>query len=303
MHNKNILVFVFLFTFLLTSASLSLSDDKGQDMAKNYAGSAACKGCHEDLYMNYAGSVHSKKHVEGPIYKEACETCHGSGAAHVEKGGGKGVSIFNFGKKNDAETRTSKCLSCHEDSRHLAFWNMSEHKNADVACNDCHKIHPSGENNLKAEQATLCFGCHRDIKARANRQSHHPIKEGKISCTDCHNPHGSFGTKMVKADSVNELCYKCHAEKRGPFRLEHQPVAENCLNCHNSHGSNHRAMLVSKPPQLCQECHGDGGHPGRPYTDPRSFKGPDPRVQMYGRACMNCHTNIHGSSADDLFLR
>ena len=33
---------------------------------------------------------------------------------------------------------------------------------------------------------------------------------------------------MLKEASVNDNCYKCHAEKRGPFLWEHPPVRENC---------------------------------------------------------------------------
>jgi len=289
MQKKHLVLILMPLVFLLASVSLSLSIDKGPDVA----GTATCKGCHETQHESYAKSVHSKKQLQGPD----CEACHGPGSQHVEKGGGKGVSIFDFGKTVDAAARAAKCLPCHEDARHLAFWDLSKHKTAGMGCNDCHSVHSTAQMNLKEEEPNLCYGCHRDIKSQVNRQSHHPIEEGKVSCSNCHDPHGSFGEKMVKADSVNELCFTCHAEKRGPFRFEHQSVAENCLNCHNSHGSNHRAMLVSKPPQLCQDCHGSGAHTGRAYTDSRSFKGSDPRPQMYGRACMNCHTNIHGSSA------
>ena len=257
------------------------------------------KAATANITISYSKSVHGKKALSGsPANRNECESCHGPGSAHVEKGGGKGTGIFAFTRKDDPKDKAAKCLACHEESRHLAFWDNGRHKSAGVSCPDCHSPHSGNEKMLKAEQPDLCFNCHKDIRMMLTRQSHHPIREGKMKCTDCHNPHGGFGPKMVKADSVNELCYTCHAEKRGPFRFEHPPVAENCLNCHNVHGSNHRSMLVSKPPQLCQDCHGDGGHPGRPYTARRSFKGPDPRAQMYSRACMNCHTNIHGSNGN-----
>jgi DmsE family decaheme c-type cytochrome len=214
----------------------------------------------------------------------------------VEKGGGRGVDIFDFGKKVDPQARAGKCLACHEETKNLAFWNMSRHKSEDVACNDCHTVHGHGEKYLKAEQTTLCFECHKDIRAQSNRQSHHPLKEGKIACSSCHNPHGEFGTKMVKADSVNELCYKCHAEKRGPFMFEHPPVEENCLNCHTAHGSNHSKLLTTRTPQLCQSCHEWTRHPTTPYTQFDSFKGAVPSNRMLARSCLNCHTTIHGSN-------
>lgn len=261
----------------------------------------ACKGCHGDAFDAYSTSIHAKQALKGaPANLNGCESCHGAGAGHIEKGGGKGTGMFAFGKKADAKEKSAKCLACHDESKHLVFWENSRHRSAGFSCNDCHSGHLGVDKMLKSSQPELCFGCHKEIRMLSNRQSHHPIQEGKMKCSDCHNPHGGFGDKMVKADSINELCYKCHAEKRGPFRVEHQPVVENCLNCHNVHGSNHRALLTSKPPQLCQDCHGSGGHTGKAYTGETSFKGSDPRKQMYGRACMNCHTNIHGSSAGSL---
>jgi DmsE family decaheme c-type cytochrome len=103
---------------------------------------------------------------------------------------------------------------------------------------------------------------------------------------------------MIKAASVNEQCYTCHTEKRGPFLWEHAPVRENCLNCHNPHGSNHDKLLVAKMPYLCQRCHLNTRHPGTFY---------DGRVgggtlglssnRAFEHACKNCHQNVHGGNA------
>jgi DmsE family decaheme c-type cytochrome len=268
------------------------------DEQKGYIGAATCKGCHETQYATYTRTVHAKKEVQGPEYKEACETCHGPGAKHVEKGGGRGVEIFDFGKKVNAKARSAKCLTCHEETKQLASWNMSKHKNEDVACDDCHAVHSGHTKLLKADQSSLCYTCHKDIRAQASRQSHHPIKEGKIACSSCHDPHGEFGDKMVKGSSVNELCYKCHAEKRGPFMWEHAPVAENCLNCHTPHGSNHGKLLTARTPRLCQSCHDWTQHPGSPYTSFETFPGTatGSKNRMIARSCLNCHSQIHGSN-------
>ena len=56
-------------------------------------------------------------------------------------------------------------------------------------------------------------------------------------CPDCHNSHGTAGEKMLVRDNVNDTCYTCHMEKRGPFVRGHQPVTENCSTCHNPHGT------------------------------------------------------------------
>ena len=67
--------------------------------------------------------------------------------------------------------------------------------------------------------------------------------EGQMACSDCHNTHGSIGPALMKRDTVTETCYTCHAEKRGPFVHQHQPVTDNCANCHNPHDSTIPASL------------------------------------------------------------
>lgn len=285
-----------------------------------YAGAEACKGCHEAYYSKFVRSVHGKKAIPGsPANREACESCHGPGAQHAEKGGGRGVAIFAFGRGMNAKEKSSKCLSCHEESKVLAFWNMNRHNFAGNSCDSCHSIHRGVDKLLIAAEPDLCFNCHRNIRAQINKQSRHPIKEAYVgrqalTCSSCHNTMGSFsaeavvsfsgsrrsGTdKMIRADSVNDLCYKCHAEKRGPFMWQHVPVDENCLICHEAHGSNHGKLLTNRVPFLCQNCHSvQGSHPRRPLTNLHSFRGPATanRNKFYGRSCLNCHTNIHGSN-------
>jgi DmsE family decaheme c-type cytochrome len=285
---------------------IARSDVKGN---AGYVGTDTCKGCHEDYYKGFIKSVHGKKAVSGnPINREGCESCHGPGVQHVEKGGGKGVGLLVFGRKGDARSKDSKCLTCHEVSKDMPFWDLSKHKTMDVSCVDCHSIHSAGAKKgmLKAAEPDLCFTCHKRIRAQTNKQSHHPVREGKVKCSDCHNPMGTSNIKgMIKADSVNDLCYKCHAEKRGPFAFEHPPVQENCLSCHEIHGSNHSRLLVRKVPLLCQNCHSMSGHKSRPYTNLHSFEGPATarKNMFFARSCLNCHGNIHGSSRSPDFVR
>jgi predicted CXXCH cytochrome family protein len=93
-------------------------------------------------------------------------------------------------------------------------------------------------------------------RADSFKYSHHPIREGKVVCSDCHNPHGSPGdTKLLKEFTVNETCYNCHADKRGPMLWEHQPVRDNCLNCHTPHGSNQPRLMKEQMNFLCASCH------------------------------------------------
>lgn len=263
-----------------------------------YVGSDTCKACHSSRFESYQRSNHARKQIPGsPANQHECESCHGPGAAHVQKGGGRGTGMFAFVRKAEADQRASRCLSCHQESRAVPFWNMSRHKVNGVACDNCHSGHSGSKMNLKTREPILCLTCHRDVRAQQARQSHHPLKEGLMKCTSCHDQHGGFGPKMVKADNVNELCHRCHADKRGPFLWEHPPVEENCLTCHTPHGSNHAKLLTSKPPLLCQSCHDATRHPGTIYTSFETFRGSaaSGKNRMFARGCLNCHTNIHGS--------
>ncbi|MBU0947093.1 MAG: hypothetical protein KJ804_01265 [Proteobacteria bacterium] len=85
----------------------------------------------------------------------------------------------------------------------------------------CHLLHTPSST---VQQPVVCFECHKATKVAVRKQSHHPIMEGKVNCSDCHNPHGSLSKGMLKTESVNQLCYQCHADKRGPFIFEHPPV-------------------------------------------------------------------------------
>jgi DmsE family decaheme c-type cytochrome len=301
MGKKVLIGLVILVAYLFVLSARGNAADKAE-----YAGAETCKGCHEAYFGGLAKSAHGKKAVpDSPANREGCESCHGPGSEHSAKGGGKGVAIFAFDRRVDAKARSAKCLSCHEESKQLASWDMGKHKSAGVSCDSCHSIHGGGGKSSKVKDPDVCYTCHKYIRTQQNKQSHHPVKEGRIRCGSCHDVHGTFGPKMVKADSVNDLCYKCHADKRGPYAFEHPPVQENCLSCHEVHGSNHGKLLVRKVPFLCQSCHSASGHPSSPYTNLHSFTGQaaQQKNKFYGRSCLNCHGNVHGSSLSPVLDR
>jgi DmsE family decaheme c-type cytochrome len=277
-----------------------------------------CKGCHADYVQSYLAHRHGQAgNVRGPD----CQTCHGNAEAHVKAGGGRGVGgVLGFSNKTiSADRKAGVCLSCHEGNRHLAFWDAGKHRKNDVSCNNCHTLHGTPgkgstialvapdplvapyETTVRQLQYETCTSCHRQIRSQLLRPSHHPIVEGRITCTDCHNPHGALSHAMVKSESVVQLCTSCHAEKRGPFIWGHPPVEENCLTCHNSHGSNHARLLAEKAPNVCQDCHDAAKHPGTVYGGGGGWNtippGGTPNTRLIARGCVNCHFHIHGSNA------
>jgi DmsE family decaheme c-type cytochrome len=191
------------------------------------------------------------------------------------------------------------CLSCHNRNSHVNFAG-GKHDARSVACVTCHSVHePKSEKaSLKTETVTeTCVQCHRQQVNKVHRSSHMPVGEkngSKMECTTCHNPHGSQNVKMLReGTSIIEACTSCHAEKRGPFLFEHLGVRESCTTCHDAHGSNNERMLVAKLPMLCQRCHVATRHPATVY-DKTQVTNQSNRV--VGRACVNCHSQIHGSN-------
>ncbi len=275
-----------------------------------YAGTATCLGCHEDQGIALTRGPHSQAFRAGspmaPSGCQAChgetkaalgcESCHGPGKAHADAGGDK-TKIRNFASLSPRDA-SETCVSCHFRDKHT-FWAGSQHDQRDVGCTTCHSIHAAvGDKQLKAAtEIELCSTCHRPIVNKQLKFAHMPVRESQMSCSSCHNVHGAANVKLLNAGgSVSEFCYTCHAEKRGPTLWEHAPVTENCGTCHDPHGSNNERMLVAKQPFLCQRCHVTSRHPPTVYEGyllNNSTNG----NKIYGRSCLVCHQQIHGSNA------
>ena len=266
----------------------------------NYVGAETCKGCHEEAFGKFSKTRMGRlflHQARNPNEANACETCHGPGKAHVDAGGGKGKGgLITFAKddKTPVEKRNEVCLSCHTKGARI-FWKGSAHESRDVACTNCHKImeQVSAKSQLAQEtEIETCGTCHLQKRAQTMRSSHMPLREGKMTCTSCHNQHGTVTQTLLKENGVNETCYTCHAEKRGPVLWTHPPVQENCASCHDPHGSNHEKMLKVAKPRLCQECHMAGPHGNFPRS-----KGDTTQLAFTrGRQCVQCHQLIHGSN-------
>ena len=275
--------------------------------AASAPGPEVCAGCHEDAANYYKHSVHGQKgNLRGPSNAGECSTCHGNGAEHVKAGGGKGVGgIKNPGGKSASMATDDKnaiCLTCHSGGSKRTHWDGSTHQARGNACTSCHTMHTTDKVLTKITQPEVCFTCHKQQRAEVNRTFRHPILEGKVVCSDCHNPHGSIGKALMKRDSVVETCYQCHAEKRGPFVHSHEPVNEDCSICHNPHGTVADSMLKVRPPFLCHQCHtphggfiaGARGQPGVVLGPTTGGKSQTNFTQA--RGCLNCHTQIHGGN-------
>lgn len=240
-----------------------------------------CGACHKERVESFFRVAHGRNSMK-------CEECHEDAKLDLTPEG-KLRKLPEY-KKQKPEEFVAKCRSCHSAGTQ-AYWPGSVHERRDLTCLNCHDPHHKDVSTgqlLMKPVFDLCTTCHPQRKAQLFRSGHMPMREGKVTCVSCHNPHGTVNKGLLVTRSVNETCYRCHAEKRGPFLWEHAPVRENCLTCHDAHGTMHDNMLKMKPPALCQQCHVSSRHPSQPHAAGERFS--------FSQGCMNCHPTIHGSS-------
>jgi len=271
---------------LLSFGALAFAVDGGRD------GAANCKECHAETVQAFSKNIHAKAGAYG-FTGAGCESCHGATDAHVKSGD---PSAVTNPAKIDVEAASALCLNCHSKGKGQMFWHGSIHESQKLACVACHKVHGGFDKLLaKKSETELCISCHVDVRADMFKRSKHPMRdsssasgEGKMTCSSCHNAHGAKGEKLISANSFNDKCYECHGEKKAPLLWEHSPVKEDCLTCHNAHGSSNEKMLVAKVPRLCQQCHMQGRHQSGALGTNSTY--------AFNRACLNCHSQVHGSN-------
>ena len=287
----------------LLLAALSAYAETVPDVPYSQKGADTCLACHDDplsLAVFQTGhAVPSDSRTPFGAGQLQCEACHGPGGAHSPRvrRGQERPPIYNFGADADTPitTQNGMCLECHNPDVG-AGWHGGSHDNDEVACADCHISHASRDPVMQASsQAAVCVECHQFQRSEILRAFSHPILEGKMECTACHSPHGETAATHLAQQSLNDTCFECHAEKRGPYLWEHEPASEDCGLCHAPHGSNHPGMLVSRAPLLCQRCHSQFGHPSIPQG-PDGLPSGSPSQFLLDQSCMNCHEQVHGSN-------
>ena len=266
-------------------------------------GADTCMKCHDDPKVTVIFKTRHSVVADPrtPFGQRQCESCHGPGGNHAKHlhPGQKRTPIPYFSKGSTATVaqRNGVCLGCHKQQNHMIGWRGSVHQREDVACVSCHRIHAARDPvRVVSEQPAVCYQCHKSIRTDFEKFSAHPVRDGDMACSSCHQPHDSLYPYLLKRPTLNQTCYTCHAEKRGPFLWEHPPVAEDCANCHNPHGSVNPALLTSRPPLLCQQCHAPEDHPSIGFTG-AGLPGMNPSGFLLGGSCVNCHSHIHGSNA------
>ena len=260
----------------------------------------------------------------GAVAPDVCYKCHGDMVESQRIAGPHqvgGPNGFNCTTCHDAHgkilesSRQELCLSCHQSHSPTMAWHSSTHGIAGVACTDCHNPHPHTDvpheveishasvkrprrRTMSVQQPEACYKCHPQIYGMSNLPSHHPIAEGKMVCSDCHDAHGQ-AERGLREPTVNLVCYRCHAEKQGPFAYEHPPVTEDCGICHEPHGTVTNNLLRQPATFLCLRCHSGHRSDSRPLDDPANTV---MRQALY-TDCSQCHSQVHGSDLISESLR
>lgn len=253
-----------------------------------------CYACHDQVVTGMADQIHMRiRGFEVQGRAVGCEGCHGDGTRHAEQADPELIRSFEGGANQEV------CISCHRGD-HMFQWGASVHAVEGIDCLDCHSIH------RETEPLDTCESCHAEVTTRFQLPSHHPVREGKMSCVSCHDPHAATESHLKTGNQrVNDLCYTCHLEIEGPWIFEHEPVQEDCRLCHTPHGSVANNLLVANEPMLCLQCHDFHFHAGYRASEDeevevggREFENPlGPRgfnIAMSTK-CTQCHSRVHGS--------
>ncbi len=195
------------------------------------------------------------------------------------------------------------CAGCHDkqvkDFQHTIHGQASiklEGEETHVSCENCHGPGSKHADNAGDPRFILkgdvnnCEQCHRERKADFELNSHHPVPEGRMKCSDCHTIHASGGAAKTTL-TENELCLSCHEQYRGPWTFEHEAMRDGCTVCHKPHGSMNNKLLTEPEGQLCLKCHyNEFTYQAAGHFRHRATMNPVPNV------CVKCHTGLHGSN-------
>jgi DmsE family decaheme c-type cytochrome len=251
-------------------------------------GTETCIVCHEEQGEVISSSIHGS--VSGEDEAVGCESCHGPSAGHCEDPGAVGP-MMAFKDTDPSADRLSMCLSCHAGGEKGSHFKRSPHLKGGVTCEQCHQPHYSATKDrlLPGRVSSVCLGCHEEKLAASFLNERHRMIEEMVSCVDCHNQHGPSARAQL-GGFKQEMCYKCHTDKQGPFLYEHLGVRiERCSTCHDPHGSVNRHLLhYQSVADLCFTCHVE-------------VPGFHTRFTAESQ-CTNCHVTIHGSNLHPAFL-
>jgi DmsE family decaheme c-type cytochrome len=280
--------------------ALSLLPGRGSVAEDPVRASAVCLGCHAGQDTTLAGTAHRlADDPDDAKARVACTDCHAGDRKHWEDD--PSANPMSNPAKVGAPAEARICSACHQNAHQQDMLEKNVHAANEVSCSGCHQVHGSRHASmLKAQEPKLCLDCHARVEGQFARPFRHPVPEGIIQCTECHTSMDQ--TSRALSQNGTDVCLKCHTELSGPFPFPHQAALSHsteeggCLSCHEAHGSSLPRMVKQPyaPPhyQLCTQCH----------AVPRHVSNTMHGTTWAGVPCNDCHTDIHGSYDNRLFI-
>jgi predicted CXXCH cytochrome family protein len=212
---------------LLTGAAMA-----GPEASPPPAGDLTCRACHQDTYTSWADGSHGHA-ADSAAYLEdwnsrgqprECLACHTTGYdPDADTSVAEGVtceachSPIPADHPNEpmpSDRSGALCGTCHTET--LFEWQVSKHREVNLACVACHDPHAT--TTLGTEEGTesseLCASCHRE---RASNFAHSAHSQVGLTCADCHL--GPTDTQAGEGHATRDhsfnvrltTCNACHA--------------------------------------------------------------------------------------------
>jgi len=203
---------------------------------------------------------------------------------------------------------TETCALCHEGM--VRDFEKTDHGRLFLSGREgvqgCEACHGPGSLHVEAgggrgvhivnpdENPRVCLRCHLTVEMQLSLQYRHPVIEKRMTCSNCHYPHGEDIYKPKGAFSAgrNHTCMQCHREQVRPRVFEHEALREGCTTCHNPHGSVADKLLTERDNNLCLKCHGQVATPGVVIIGDFNHTSFLTRGTCWSAGC---HTAVHGS--------
>ncbi len=268
-----------------------------------------CYTCHE--------SYENREFLHGPVAAGACTLCHDPHRSENKK-------LLRY------PTINQMCTSCHADKGDMLKSEPVIHPPVKDKCTNCHDPHSQDHKfQLKADRKKdLCLGCHKEKKEwiTKSKYKHGALKKGD-ECLNCHDPHASQQSKLLREPTSKDLCLKCHNKKiradedrKALINMAkhldenpdwHGPILwGDCARCHNPHGSDNFRILQTPFPNtptakfnpkkyICFDCHDQRKIEDKFTSEFTNFRSGDKNIHFVhvkdrGITCRTCH-DFHGT--------
>ena len=304
-----------------TTATMSLDGGMGivriQGSAPNYAGWAACQGCHRSAYTNWIHTAHFRAfttlkeikqdsnpqclpcHTVGfglnggfvdwettPLLAGVqCENCHGPSANHV-------ADFTDLSVRPSVTIAAEVCGGCHTDAHHPTFdeWKESLHGIADPHVAD--GFISQGEPRMLA-----CGPCHSGAVRLALlnqlKRPNEPLPSREdaayfpITCATCHNAHENTLASQLRNPTYSLQNFSYSTSTNTSFAKQYDPTVQLCAQCHNMRGA--RWQDTGRPPHHSPQYNVLVAQGGFDFDNHELST----HARDLQKQCAHCHTHPH----------